>query len=88
MRQAVENIIPAMALPGGCYNFGSENSLDMYATARAFCNAMGIAPRLVPGDRVRSLAMDCGKARRAGIVFDDTAAGIRRCLADYGLHAL
>lgn len=88
VRQAVENLIPAMALPGGCYNFGSENPLDMYATARAFCNAMGIAPRLVPGDRVRSLAMDCGKARRAGIVFDDTAAGIRRCLADYGLHAL
>lgn len=87
VRQAVENLIPAMALPGGCYNFGSENALDMDATARAFCAAMGIAPRLAPGDRVRSLAMDCGKARRAGIVFDDTAAGIRRCLADYGLDS-
>lgn len=87
VRQAVENLIPAMALPGGCYNFGSENALDMDATARAFCSAMGIAPRLTPGDRVRSLAMDCGKARRAGIVFDDTAAGIRRCLADYGLDS-
>ena len=87
VRQAVENLIPAMALPGGCYNFGSENPLDMDATARAFCSAMGITPRLTPGDRVRNLAMDCGKARRAGIVFDDTAAGIRRCLADYGLDS-
>ncbi len=87
VRQAVENLIPAMALPGGCYNFGSENPLDMYATARAFCTAMGIAPCLKPGDRVRSLAMDCAKARRAGTVFDDTAAGIRRCLADYGLDS-
>lgn len=88
VHQAVENLIPAMALPGGCYNFGSENPLDMLATAQEFCTAMGIAPRLVPGGRVRSLSMDCAKARRAGIVFDDTAAGIRRCLRDYGIDKL
>lgn len=86
VRQVIENLIPAMELPGGCYNFGSENPLDMYATARAFCAALGIDPPLVQGDRVRSLAMDCGKIRRAGILFDDTAQGIRRCLADYGLN--
>ena len=85
VRQVIETLIPAMELPGGCYNFGSENPLDMYATARAFCAALGIDPPLVQGDRVRSLAMDCGRIRRAGIQFDDTAQGIRRCLADYGL---
>lgn len=85
VRQAVKNLLPAMELPGGCYNFGSENPLDMYATAREFCTAMGISPRLEQGDRVRSLAMDCTLARQGGILFDDTARGIRRCLGDYGL---
>lgn len=85
VRQAVENLLPALELPGGVYNFGSENTLTMYETARAFCTALHISPALEPGDRQRSLAMDCAKARRGGVVFDTTAEGIRRCLRDYGL---
>lgn len=84
-RQAVENLLPALDLPGGVYNFGSENELDMLATAKVFCRAMGIAPALVPGDRARNLAMDTAKARRGGLHFDTTTAGITRCLRDYGL---
>ena len=84
-RQAVENLLPALDLPGGVYNFGSENELDMLATARVFCRAMEIAPALTPGDRARNLAMDTAKARRGGLHFDTTAAGITRCLRDYGL---
>lgn len=85
VRQAVENLLPALELPGGVYNFGSENTLTMYETARAFCTALHISPALEPGDRQRSLAMDCAKAHRGGVVFDTTAEGIRRCLRDYGL---
>ena len=85
VRQAVENLLPALELPGGVYNFGSENTLTMYETARAFCTALHISPALEPGDRQRSLAMDCAKARRGSVVFDTTAEGIRRCLRDYGL---
>lgn len=85
VRQAIENLLPAMDLPGGSYNFGSENPLTMYDTAAEFCRVMDISPRLVRGDRVRSLAMDCARARQAGIAFDDTARGIRRCLKEYGL---
>lgn len=85
VRQAVENLLPAMELPGGVYNYGSENTLGMLSTARAFCRALGIAPALAPGDRVRNLCMDTAKARQYGVVFDDTIAGIRRCLQDYGL---
>lgn len=88
VRQAVENLLPALSLPGGVYNFGSENTRDMYETALAFCRALGIAPAIEAADWQRSLAMDCGKASRAGIPFDDTVEGISRCLADYGLTEL
>ena len=85
VRQAVEKLIPAMEMPGGVYNYGSENDLDMLETARRFCQAMNISPRLTAGDRCRNLAMDTAKARRSGVVFDTTAEGIARCLNDYGL---
>lgn len=86
VRQAVENLLPVLELPGGVYNYGSENDLDMLETARRFCAALDIAPTLVPGDRARNLAMDTAKARRGGVVFDTTAEGIVRCLKDYGLR--
>ena len=87
VRQVVELLIPAMELPGGVYNFGSENAQDMLRTACDFRDALGLtleitADRSLPP---RSLAMDCGKLRRHGIRFDDTQAGIRRCMKDYGL---
>lgn len=87
VRQVVELLIPAMELPGGVYNFGSENTQDMLRTACDFRDALGLtleitADRSLPP---RSLAMDCGKLRRYGIRFDDTQAGIRRCMKDYGL---
>ena len=86
VRQAVENLLPVLELPGGVYNYGSENDLDMLETARRFCAALDIAPTLVPWDRARNLAMDTAKARRGGVVFDTTAEGIVRCLKDYGLR--
>lgn len=85
VRQAVENLLSAMELPGGVYNFGSENDTDMFETAQRFCDAMGIAPPLEEGDWSRSLLMDTRKARAGGVVFDTTCEGIFRCLRDYGL---
>lgn len=88
VRQAVENLLPALALPGGVYNFGSENDTDMYTTAQHFCATMGITPPLEKADWPRSLLMDTRKAQAGGLHFDTTTAGIRRCLQDYGLTAL
>lgn len=85
VRQAVELLAPALALPGGVYNFGSENELDMVRTAQCFADALGVPLRLEKADRQRNLSMDCAKLRRAGICFDTTGQGIRRCLRDYGL---
>lgn len=83
VRQAVANLLPAMELPGGVYNFGSENDIDMFATARRFCETLGVFPTLTEGDRIRNLLMDTSKARRGGIVFDATCDGIVRRLNDH-----
>ena len=88
VRQAVENLLPALELPGGVYNFGSENDTDMYTTARQFCTVLGIDPPLEQADWPRSLRMDTRKAQAGGLVFDTTREGIRRCVADYGLTDL
>lgn len=85
VQQAVENLLPALNLPGGVYNFGSENDLDMLETAWRFCSTLHISPELLPGDRDRNLSMNTAKARRGGLVFDSTVQGITSCLRDYGL---
>lgn len=85
VQQAVENLLPALDLPGGVYNFGSENDLDMLETAWRFCSALHISPELLSGGRDRNLSMNTDKARQGGLVFDSTAQGIISCLHDYGL---
>lgn len=85
VRQVIGQLEPAMALPGGVYNFGSENEADMVQTARRFAEALGITVAIEEGDWARNLAMDCTKLRKAGIAFDTTQQGIHRCLQDYGL---
>lgn len=88
VRQAVENLLPALELPGGVYNFGCENDYDMYTTARHFCTVLGITPPLEKADWPRSLRMNCRKARETGIVFDSTFDNVTRCLQDYGVSSL
>lgn len=90
VRQAVENLVQAMNLPGGVYNYGSENGDNMVATALAFAEVMQLpdVDRLIEkADWQRNLAMDCSKLQSYGICFDDTRTGIRRCLREYGLMA-
>lgn len=89
--QAVENLLPAMDLPGGVYNYGSENSTDMVTTAYAFAEAMKLPHAdqwIGEADWRRNLAMDCEKLRGYGIQFDTTQAGIYHCLRDYGIADL
>lgn len=85
VRQVIENLEPAMELPGGVYNFGSGNAGDMVCTARQFAEAMGIHVQIEEDTLHRNLVMDTAKLERFGIRFDTTQQGIRRCLRDYGL---
>ena len=86
VRQAVNLLEPVLELPGGVYNFGSENTENMVHTAQQFAEALGISITLEAADWTRNLAMDCTKLREHGIRFDTTQEGICRCLRDYGLR--
>jgi len=88
VRQVIENLEPAMDLPGGVYNFGSGNAEDMVCTARQFAKALGITVKIAEESWERNLVMDAAKLERSGIRFAATQQGIRRCLQDYGLSDL
>ena len=88
VRQVIENLVPAMELPGGVYNFGSGNAEDMVCTARQFAKVLGVTVRIKEESWNRNLVMDAAKLERFGIRFDTTQQGIRRCLRDYGLADL
>ncbi len=85
VRQVIEMLVPALELPGGVYNFGSENPLNMYDTAIDFAKVLNIKPNIIKDEfsPARSLSIDCGKLKRNGIFFDDTQRGIRRLCGDY-----
>lgn len=86
VREAVERLTQAMELPGGVYNFGSENDCDMVTTIRRACALLDIHPVIEAADWPRSLLMDGGRLRAAaGVGFDDTLTGVQRCLRDYSL---
>ena len=85
VRQVITNLAPALGLPGGVYNFGSSNTEDMVCTARQFAEELGITVQIKAADWSRNLVMDGSKLAEAGIQFDTTQQGIRRCLQDYGL---
>ena len=87
VREAVEQLTQAMELPGGVYNFGSENDCNMYTTALRACETLGIHPEIEKQEWPRSLLMDGSKFRNAaGVGFADTQAGIKHCLREYGLE--
>ena len=88
VRQVIKNLEPAMALPGGVYNFGSCNAENMVCTARQFAETLGIAVQIEEESWGRNLVMDTTKLERFGIRFDTTQQGIQRCLKDYGLRTL
>lgn len=81
--------LPAAAdLPGGVYNFGSENDKTTYKTAEILCARAGLFCTVLPdmAAPARSLAIDGSKARAAGIDFPKTADGLLCALDDYGIR--
>lgn len=83
VRHAVELLKATVDLPGGVYNFGSENTEDMVTTARQFAEMLGISVQIEPQQWNRNLAMDTAKLRRHGIYFDSTQQGLCRCLNEH-----
>lgn len=92
VRQVAQLLEQAAELPGGSYNFGSENTLSMYETARVFLRELGLGSRadelILPDEQGtdRGLAVSGEKLRACGVSFDTTAEGIARLARDYRLH--
>ena len=85
VREVIANLLLAMALPGGVYNFGSGNDKDMVDTALYFAHLLQVDVRIEETDFVRNLVMDGQKLQEHGIVFRSTQGAFRRCLADHGM---
>ena len=80
----IRNLPQALQLPGGIYNFGSENHLSTYETVKILLSqldAEAALARLTPNEEAfslepRDISMDMGKIREAGIFFPTTGQGL------------
>ncbi len=86
VRQVAENTVKAIQLPGGIYNFGSENDLSMLETAEWLKERLHLPIVLKDAGERHPLWMDCSKLKMAGIFFDTTIEGLERCIHDYHLN--
>ena len=87
--EVVRNIPHTLQLPGGVYNFGAENTLNTYETARAYleilkCNTpelVAIADEERFAAHIRNISISMAKATEASggaIQFADTIEGLRK----------
>lgn len=86
VREVAEQIRGAALLPGGAYNFGSENERTMLETAQWLRAELRLPVTLTDCGARHNLWMDCAKARALGVAFSSTLDGLRRCIADYALR--
>lgn len=83
--QAVEQ---TFGLPGGVYNFGSENNASTYETVTHFLALLGAEGYPVEqntkafADRPRNLTMSLARLCSFGIPLPDTVAGFAQCAAE------
>ena len=88
IQYVVENLPKALELPGGVWNFGSENDRSTYETVKEVLEARNLREplqRLKPNadafaDGARNLAMDLTKLNAAGIRFPTTSEGLIEAL--------
>ncbi|MDR0925536.1 MAG: sugar nucleotide-binding protein [Hungatella sp.] len=89
VQEVVKNIEPAMELPGGIYNFGSESTLSAYEIGSRVFQMLDkngnrgnfVIPRETGArDNPRNLTMDMGKLKAHGIGFSETVEGFLKCL--------
>lgn len=95
--EVVRHLEAAMTLPGGVYNFGSENRYNTFETARLFLDEIAGSHDMAASQPwqilrrneerfascPRNLIMNTDKARSHGINFSGTVEGFRRCCMEY-----
>ena len=84
VREVIDQLLPAMGLPGGVYNFGSGNSCNMFETASEFARILQIPITLEKDSWTRNLVMSGEKLATFEIRFASTQEAFCQCLQDYG----
>lgn len=86
VRLVVEKLSQAFLLPGGVYNFGSENEYNTYETVRRLLESLGyFTERLKKNEAAfagnpRNIRIHMGKARKFGIDFPKTLERLVECM--------
>ena len=92
VEEVVKNLQPALKLPGGVYNFGSEDPVSPYETVKTVLEQLGMAQalaRLTPNEAAfaqqpRDISMDLTKLRSFGIDFPSTEDSLLTALKQGG----
>ena len=85
VREVAGLIRQAALLPGGAYNYGSENDLTMFETAEWLRQTLSLPIKMQDTGPRHNLWMNCSKIRNQGIHFSDTVEGLQKCIRDYSL---
>ena len=80
VREVAAQIRNAALLPGGAYNYGSENILTMMETALWLKDRLGLKIDIRDAGPRHNLWMDCSKARANGVIFNNTVDGLEQCM--------
>jgi dTDP-4-dehydrorhamnose reductase len=85
VREVSGLIRQAALLPGGAYNYGSENTLTMLETAEWLRDRLDLPVKIQDAGPRHHLWMDCSKIKKQGIHFCNTIDGLEKCIRDYSL---
>ena len=94
--ELIEKFEKIFDLPGGIYNAGSENDLNVYELAKTVLKAMGFESRIESvlrkdeerfRDRPRDLRISNQKLKSNGIAFSSSEDAIKRCVKDFSFGA-
>ena len=85
LKEVAQQMEQVLQLPGGAYNFGSETAKSMYEITEEFLALIGKNIRLEDAPPRHNLWMNCEKAKKHGVVFQNVEDGLKACAKDYGL---
>lgn len=85
VREVAEKTREVLSVPGGVYNFGSENDVPMREVAEFLSKELRLNIQIEDRPKHHNLWMNCDKLRAQGVSFSNTIDGLKKCIADYSL---
>ena len=81
VREVADNIEKTFALPGGSYNFGSENEMPMPLFALTALAFLGRSKAVITENSRHNLWMNTKKAQEIGVAFSSSIEGFKKCVS-------